>query len=276
MEETIEKKRNPFIAAFLSIICLGLGQFYNGQIKKAIFIYSGMILFVFGVSNVLDTFKGLIFYIILALLFAVGTIIDAVVTSIRKKNYKLKKINKPLYYFLYLMTIYSISLFSEPLVADALNFQNFYIPSGGMEDALIKGDYIMVNKGYYQNNKIKRGDIIIHIPEHDPENFYAQRCVAVENDHFSIKDGSIYINGTQQIEPYVKGKTYHGVSKIEGKVPKGRIIVLGDNRENSRDSRYLGYVSLEKVYAKAQYIYWNTNHLLFYENPFERIGKPLK
>ena len=79
-----------------------------------------------------------------------------------------------------------------------------------------------------------------------------------------IKDGYVWINGVKQNEPYVKGVTsYSGFNeiKLEGIVPEGMVIAMGDNRQNSSDSRFFGYVPVERIKAKALVMYFNSDQV---------------
>ena len=174
--------------------------------------------------------------------------------------------------------------------------QNFYIPTGSMENTLMVGDHLFAEKLTYGpripqmagmskeiiikipfvTRDVKRGDVIIFHPpspaEEDKD--FIKRCIAVGGDEYHIKDGFVWINGVKQVEPYVKGITsYRGFSeiKLEGIVPKGMVIAMGDNRENSLDSRFFGYVPVERIKAKALVMYFNKDQI-FGGFDFSRFG----
>jgi signal peptidase I len=173
--------------------------------------------------------------------------------------------------------------------------QAYYIPTGSMEDTLKVGDHLFVEKITYGPvipqlafmkkpvhlsalgiRKVMRGDIVIFRPPHDEDKDYIKRCIAVPGDKFEIKGGKVYINDKAQDEPYVKGftRTFNFSSdknnEIQGRVPPGKLVVMGDNRENSQDSRFFGYLDIERVKGKALLLYWNTQQLLHFD--FSRIG----
>ena len=173
--------------------------------------------------------------------------------------------------------------------------QAYYIPTGSMEDTLKVGDHLFVEKitygpiipqmicmkkpvhlSYLGIRKIKRGDIVIFRPPHDEDKDYIKRCIAVPGDRFEIKDGKVYINEKPQEEPYVKGFTRPfnfgptRQNEIQGVVPPGKIVVLGDNRENSQDSRFFGYLEIERIKGKAFVLYWNTQQV--FKLDFSRFG----
>jgi len=172
---------------------------------------------------------------------------------------------------------------------------NFFIPTGSMIPTLMIHDRLFAEKLTYGpripkmlgmkdeirikipfiTREIHRGDIIIfNPPEGETEKDYIKRCIAVEGDEFHIKDNSVYINGVKQVEPYARGvSNYTGFSdrtRIEGVVPKGMVVAMGDNREHSLDSRYFGYVPVGRIKAKALLLYFNGDQ--FRDFDFSRYG----
>ena len=173
--------------------------------------------------------------------------------------------------------------------------QAYYIPTGSMEDTLKEGDHLFVEKITYGPiipkmafmdrpvhltclaiRGVQRGDIVIFRPPHDEDKDYIKRCIAIPGDKFEIRNGKVYINDKPINEPYVKGVTRpfnfgpNSQNEIEGVVPKGKIVVLGDNRENSQDSRWFGYLDIERIKGKALIKYWNTRQILNCD--FDRFG----
>jgi signal peptidase I len=164
--------------------------------------------------------------------------------------------------------------------------QAYFIPTGSMMDTLLVGDHLFVEKitfgpiipkmigmdkpvhlDFLGIRKVQKGDVIIFRPPHEEDKDYIKRCIAIPGDRFDIKDGFVYINDKKIDEPYVKGKTeydYFGLrtkNDITGTVPDGKVVVLGDNRENSQDGRYFGYLDIERIKGKAFILYWNTEQL---------------
>ena len=170
--------------------------------------------------------------------------------------------------------------------------QAYYIPTGSMEDTLLVGDHLLADKitygptipqmigmkkpihlSFLSIRPVQRGDIIIFRPPNEEEKDFIKRCIAVEGDEVHIEEGAVWVNGVKLDEPYVKGVTsYRGFSekRIEGVVPKGMIVAMGDNRENSYDSRGFGYVPLDRIKGKAFILYWNTDNIKNLD--FSRLG----
>jgi len=170
------------------------------------------------------------------------------------------------------------------VVIRGLVVEAFRIPTGSMEDTLLVGDFLFVNKlvygseidiglaghrlVYYRFPAIRqphRGDVIVFRYPDDPSRDFIKRCVAVEGQTIEIKNKSLYVNDTLQREPYVK----HSDERILPReisardnfgpfvVPKGHIFMMGDNRDNSHDSRFWGPLPLNLVKGKAMILYWS-------------------
>ncbi len=176
--------------------------------------------------------------------------------------------------------------------------QAYYIPTPSMVKTLMVKDHLFVEKITYGPiipkmfgmkapihlkflaiRDLQRGDIIIFTPpiENEKHKDYIKRCIALPGDEFHIKDGFVYINGKRQDEPYTRGNptdyssfTITRNNSIEGRVPEGKVIVLGDNRTNSSDSRYFGYLDITAIKGKAFILYWNTEDFARWD--FSRIG----
>lgn len=118
---------------------------------------------------------------------------------------------------------------------------NGVIPSSSMENTVMKGDSIIAYRLAYKFSSPNRNDIIIFNSEQTNHSEYIKRVVGIEGDTVELIDGKVYVNGEKKDESsYIKGKTYvgsNGIKKFE--VPKGCVLVFGDNRENSADSRFM-------------------------------------
>jgi signal peptidase I len=166
------------------------------------------------------------------------------------------------------------------LVIRTLVVQAFTIPSGSMMDTLLVGDYILVNKFLYGPEvpftdvrmpglrDPLRGDIVVFKYPQDEKRDFIKRIVATPGEAVQIRGNDVYINGQRLVEPYVKhtsppgahpGQTYCGYAYgcEPTTVPAGSYFVMGDNRDNSQDSRYWGFVRRDRIKGKAFLIYWS-------------------
>ena len=182
-----------------------------------------------------------------------------------------------------------IALFVRTFVIQA-----FKIPSGSMVPTLLVGDHLLVNKFIYGTRipwvgkklfvlrKPRRGDVIVFIYPRDRSKDFIKRVIGLEGEKVEIKGQKIYINDRLIDDPwgiYGEKVSFWGLSTKENFgpaiVPRGSLFVLGDNRDNSQDSRYWGFVPLNDVLGKAFIIYWSWDKEDFGVR-WSRIGKLLK
>ncbi|PIW63503.1 MAG: signal peptidase I [Candidatus Omnitrophica bacterium CG12_big_fil_rev_8_21_14_0_65_50_5] len=158
--------------------------------------------------------------------------------------------------------------------------QAFKIPSGSMRMTLIEGDRLMVNKLRYgpkipfTRNRIPgyskpdRGDIVVFIFPGTPKKDFIKRLIAFGGETVEIKFGDIYIDGEPVEDERIKNIFYYnagpyGLAGVPVKVPEGYVCVFGDNSRSSHDSRYWGFVPIENVIGRAEFIYWPLNRMRF-------------
>ncbi|WP_158572644.1 signal peptidase I [Collinsella sp. AF38-3AC] len=142
------------------------------------------------------------------------------------------------------------------LLIRAFVIEPFSIPTESMCDTIEVGDSVLAEKITLElGGNVSQGDIIVfENPERDPEkDVLCKRVIARGGQTVDLKDGSVYIDGKKIAEDYAKGDSYPlyiGKAKrisYPYKVPEGEIWVMGDNRENSADSRYFGAISEDSV-----------------------------
>jgi signal peptidase I len=154
----------------------------------------------------------------------------------------------------------------------------YKIPSGSMEDTLLIGDFLLANKFIYGSKvpllpirlpalrEPKPGDIVIFKYPRDPKVNYIKRCVAVGGQTVEIKDKVLYVDGKRVPDPPSGKHTNPHIRPLGAdprdnfgpyKVPQGHLFMMGDNRDNSADSRYWGALPRELVLGKAMIIHWS-------------------
>jgi signal peptidase I len=157
------------------------------------------------------------------------------------------------------------------LIVRALIVQSYHIPSESMEDTLLKGDFLFASKFIY-GAKIpmtdyrlpavrapKPGDIIIFKYPRDGKTDYIKRCIAVEGQSVEVRGKVVKVDGVELDEKYIKHIRGGTVLSNFGPrtVPKDHVFVMGDNRDNSSDSREWGMLSRKHVMGKALFIYFS-------------------
>ncbi|MCQ3938072.1 MAG: signal peptidase I [Chloroflexi bacterium] len=122
-----------------------------------------------------------------------------------------------------------------------------------MQPTLEDGEFLLVNKMSYVFGEVERGDIIVfHFPL-NPQEELIKRVIGLPGDHVVVKDSRVFINGQPLDEPYIaQAPLYYG----DWVVTEGHLFVLGDNRNNSNDSKDWGMLPRENVVGKAVLIYW--------------------
>ena len=183
-------------------------------------------------------------------------------------------------------------------------FQNFEIPSASMEQTLLIGDHVLVDRvtlapqthwaPFLDYRPVHRGDVIVFLkpnPE-TPDLFLVKRAIGLPGDHIHLRQGIVYLNGVAQNEPQAGKPAYDGnpqhaynpyrddfpsvppsveegtteswavemPSHIEGDdlvVPPGKIFAMGDNRTESLDGRYWGFVPQENIVGRPMFVYWS-------------------
>ncbi len=135
--------------------------------------------------------------------------------------------------------------------------RSFYIPSESMVPTLLVNDYILVNKFVYHFTTPSRGEIIVFHPPHvesPSDTDFIKRVIAVENDVVEINNGILYLNGIAIPEPFINERPVNDFGPF--RIPRGHIFMMGDNRNNSDDSRFWGPLPLKNVVGKAEVIFW--------------------
>jgi signal peptidase I len=181
--------------------------------------------------------------------------------------------------------------------------QAFKIPSGSMENTLLIGDHILVSKFSYGthipneipfiNTKLfddivlfskvpERGDIIVFKFPKDETRDFIKRVIGLPGDLLEVRRQKVYINNKSYEDTHARHTDSPSDSSLVPRddfgpilVPDGHVFVMGDNRENSQDSRYWGYLNVKKIRGKALIIYWSWDRIKSWVR-FERFGKILE
>ena len=183
--------------------------------------------------------------------------------------------------------LYIISI----LVSINKSIQFYKIPASSLIPTIMAGDWIVSLKVWSTEN-LKRRDMIVFPYPRDPSIDYVERVIGLPGEKLEIANDQVFINGELIDEPYAyfepkerssrqaKGLTDVAPVSRFGPIviPEGKLFVLGDNRYNSADSRYWGFVELETVKSKAWFIYWskNSDTDTFEGINFDRIFKKIE
>ncbi len=153
-----------------------------------------------------------------------------------------------------------LALGIRSLVAEAR-----YIPSGSMLPTLQINDRLIIDKVSYRFSNPVRGDIVVFNPTAELErqkfkDAFIKRVIGLPGDRVEVKGGKVYVNGKVLVEKYIDEAPEYNWKSTEltpdGVVPEGHYLVLGDNRNNSYDSHYWGFVPKDKIVGKAIVRFW--------------------
>jgi signal peptidase I len=179
-------------------------------------------------------------------------------------------------YFESIVIAVILALFVRTFVVQA-----FKIPTGSMENNLLIGDHLLVNKFVYGPasslerrflpiGTIKRGDVLVFKYPEQPERDFIKRVIGLPGETLEVRDKKVYINGSPLDEPYahylspIDGSEYNEVTSHDVRerypqvtIPPDHYFMMGDNRDNSQDSRYWGFLPRANIKGKALLIYWS-------------------
>jgi signal peptidase I len=149
--------------------------------------------------------------------------------------------------------------FAIALLVQAFIVKPFTIHQISMRPTLEEGDRILLNRLSYHFREPARGDIIVfHSPITKGDDL-VKRIVAVAGDRVSVSGGKLYVNGVEQDEPYLLEQGFEG-GLPETLIPAGDVFVMGDNRNNSGDSRLFGPIPKDVIIGCAFCVYWPIGH----------------
>jgi signal peptidase I len=182
-------------------------------------------------------------------------------------------------YFESIVIAVILALFIRTFVVQA-----FKIPTGSMEENLLIGDHLLVNKFIFGPTAspverlvmpigtIARGNIVVFKYPEEPDRDFIKRVIGLPGETVEVRDKKVYINGQPLDEPYVHflqppvstDSAFHEVTSFDVRerygpvtVPPNQYFVMGDNRDNSQDSRYWGFLPRSYVKGRALMIYWS-------------------
>lgn len=169
--------------------------------------------------------------------------------------------------FLSYLLIFAVAFLLAKFASNYILF-NAVVPTGSMNNTIMQDDRLYGFRLAYTFSSPKTGDVIIFKYPDDESKIYIKRVIGVPGDVVEIKDNAVYVNGNKLDEPYLRepmDDTFDGTTYM---VPEDSYFVLGDNRNDSKDSRYwytTNYVTSDKILAKAIFKYYDgqNNRLSF-------------
>lgn len=181
-------------------------------------------------------------------------------------------------YFESLIVAVVLALFVRTFV-----FQAFKIPTGSMEPNLLVGDHLIVNKMMFSD--VHRGDVVVFKFPKEPERDFIKRVIGLPGDKIELKRKTVFVNGQPLTEPYAhfmeapRAETEPVSDDVRQDygpvtVPSDQYFMMGDNRDNSEDSRFWGFLPKNYIKGKAEFMYFSLGDDASFLNGirWERIG----
>lgn len=260
MHDTTFKRRKPWLAALLSFVTTGLGQFYNGQWKKGLGFF--VVETVLGLWAVLSmgSFKGLVYGVAILLTANIFVAAEAYISARRIGEYSLKRSNR--------WWVYALLIIANVVVGSSVDFvvsgrlhQSFKIPSESMLQTLQVGDHLMAGI-LDKDDTVQRGEIIVFDDPNSGRHF-VKRVIGLPGETIEMRDKIVFINGVRLDEPYTQ-HTKSDIQPMRDWFPPYRLgpeeyFMLGDNRDASYDSRWLGPIKRDSLMARVKYLYFPGN-----------------
>ncbi len=255
-------ERNLSIASALLLALLGLGYVYVGRLRVALmFVVAGFALVAaFSWTRlILDVHAT---YVLVAMLitFALTQIIHPVVIAAREKRAATRPYNRWWFYALWLVMAALLWNLLTTSRGAIFGYGTFWIPAESMAPTLEQGDVIMMDAWRYRRSDPEAGEVVVFRLGTGTD--YVKRVVGVPGDLLEIRDGVLYRNQQPVAEPYLHPLGHHlfGRDVPALRLGESEYYVLGDYRDNSRDSRSFGPIHRDRIRGRIEYIafaYWD-------------------
>jgi len=299
MEEDLKKPksytRKKLVAFLLSAFIPGLGQLYNGQLKKSVIYSIGLLILPIG-FNLMGLKQYFWIYatlIILIIALRIAIAIEAMVVAGRTKEYQLKIFNK-WYIYILIIIIWHVTVYTGFRISESTRYQSFIIKTDSGNPNLMAGDYVLGDFEFYKSKQPHYGELVIVSME---TGSYVYRIVGLPYDTFNIENNIVKYKNKKSISTMISSLNWNNVETEEFVetlpngfkyhiyknktpfdtatatikniiVPNEYYYVLGDNRDFSADSRFVGFIHRQQIQGKLLRIYYSTD--------FSRINKSLE
>ncbi|MFM2291567.1 MAG: signal peptidase [Bacteroidota bacterium] len=295
MEEELKTvksySRKKLLAFLLSALVPGLGQLYNGQPRKLLFYTTGIITLSIG-FNLLELKQYFWAYIVLIgfiYLLKLVIAIEAAIAARHKKEYQLKSYNK-WYIYIVIIPVWYLAVFAGESLTQNTRYKTFRASSDSGNPNLTVGDYVLADFDFYNSRLPDYGDLIVF--SNSSEGSQVFRIIGLPNDTLSISDNLAKYKNKNSIATFlsnltwketeteefietlpngVKYRIYRNKKTYDAEkatikdivVPPESYFVLGDNRDNSADSRYFGFVQRKQIQGKLLTLYFSRDFSKF-------------
>ena len=285
MSEQITKKRYASLAVFMNLISPGMGHLYVGKWKLAITFPLLLILLLalMGWSRLIFLSEGMIIVMAITALFYLFVMVSSFIAARNPASHNLNKSQRWYFYILFVVVVAVLNSLIMDYRGKIFGFEPFRIPAASMLPTMLYNDFLVVDTWAYRTKEPDVGDVVVFDYPRDPEIKYVKRLMGKGGDHLAYNNKVLYVNGKslkrefigryntagspEEMEEYKEyiGNYEYGITLIPSRpamdaefiVPEGYYFVMGDNRDNSNDSRYWGVVPRDYLYGKAAYVWFS-------------------
>ena len=271
--------RRPWLAVVLTLLAPGLGQLYAGEAWRGILLmlgfdslFAGMLLL-----KIPRSFPGLIVFLLAILSYFVWSAWDAARTAHYRPIYTLRPFNR---WYLYILLTVAGGLLASQIIRFS-PVRTFRLASANMEPSIHEGDRFMADLTRYGRSAPVRGDVVLFERE-GLRSWSVARVIALPGEEIGIRNKRVLLDGqplsdrwAHHTDPEIHpvNALFPGPLRQRDQypariVPEGTVFLLGDSRDNSYDSRFLGPVPVSALRGRVQYVYWSADEA--------RIGRSLK
>lgn len=247
-EELRKRNKDPWLAFFLSRLIPGIGHFYIGK-KWLGFLFIGILI----AFSLLPIFPLIIS--VIAILFSALVAYHVYVSSplIRERT------RRPIIALSALVFVVPLSSTLQQFLLRRFVVEARYMAAASMLPTLQINDRLIIDKWSYRSQEPQRGDIVVFSPTETlkAQNFrdaFIKRIIGLPGDKIEVKEGKVYINNKPLQETYIQEPPNYQFGPVT--VPPNSYLVLGDNRNDSYDSHYWGFVPRSNIIGKAYKRFW--------------------
>jgi signal peptidase I len=296
---SVFRERKPLFALGLSFLLTGMGQVYNGKLRKGILFFAASLAlpFLLVQLSIVGPDRSLIVLIALSFMANLGIFIWAALDAWKQakrlgKNYRLKIYNK---LFVYILLVVGLNLLFFGRIVDWRKLEFLAVPyrmeTASMAPTILPGDLVLADERSHHSSEnvgLRRGELVVFKFPLDKRRHVVKRVIGLPGDEIELRGMELYVNGvkrtSQETPPpegreaesdgqkiiafYEKGDSgayrifyFEGTARNDFRisVPEGCCFVLGDNRDNSADSRHWGSIALNDIVARARIVYFSFN-----------------
>ena len=266
--------RKPWLAALLSLPLAGLGHLYAGAPRKAVAFFAGELGARLVFVLLLIYWASAPWNLLLGSAVSLGWLFWAAANAYRYAARATACVGRsawmrwPAYVVIYLAASYGPALALRATV-----FEKFRVAGGSMSETLLPGDRFLATK--WNVGSPKRGELVIFVTPAGAN--VVNRVIGLPGDRVAVREGIAHVNGKPLAEPYVRHESRDAGEYGPIVVPPGSYFVLGDNRNNSKDSRVdeIGFVPEDRIVARPRAIYWSADTTTA-EIRWKRLGRRLR